>query len=100
MRVSEKIFYNINESDIFVEYLGLKFYFSSEFNYNRFLSNVLNYIENEKMKNNIKYKVEGNFDRFYAISFYKKIEKRGFRIENNLQKFKELKFSDYIESGE
>ena len=29
------------------------------------------------MKNNIKYKVEGNFERFYAISFYKKIEKRG-----------------------
>lgn len=83
MRISENIYYNINESDIFVNYLGFEFYFSSDFNKKRFTERVNSYIINETMKLNCRYKISSDFSRFLSISFYKQIEKRGFRIEKS-----------------
>lgn len=77
-----KIFYNINESNIFVEVGLLKFYFSSETLKNRFLREYNKYIEEEKIKLDTRYKM--NIDKdFFIISLYRQIESRGERIYLN-----------------
>lgn len=98
MRVSENIFYNIEESNLYVRLFNLKFYFSSEFNVMRFKKGVKTYIDTENMKVSCKYGIKVELDRLLAICYYKKIEKRGFRIENYLTSKRiisnKLSFSD------
>ena len=52
MRRSEKIYYDLTESDVFVELLNHRFYFSSSFNKERFLSGYESYIKEEEDKKN------------------------------------------------
>ena len=74
------VYLNINESDINFDYGNFKFYFSSEFNKRRFVERVLNYIDSENLKLQIKYDTNLNFEKMLLFSFYKKIEKRGFKV--------------------
>lgn len=71
---------NLNESEYYFKYKGLVFYFSSEFYRNKFSNEIINYIETETFKIQVKYNININFDILLMISLYKKIEKRGFRI--------------------
>lgn len=71
---------NLNESEYYYKYKGLIFYFSSEIYKNKFANTIKQYLENETLKIQIKYNVNINFDILLMISYYKKIEKRGFRI--------------------
>lgn len=71
---------NLNESEYYYKYQGLIFYFSSEIYKNKFANTIKQYLENETLKIQIKYNVNINFDILLMISYYKKIEKRGFRI--------------------
>lgn len=80
MKTVNGIYLNINESDYCVNYGGLAFYFSSEFYLNKFKSNVLTYVTQEKMKFYTKYKIMLNIDKYLMIAFYKKVEKRGFKV--------------------
>lgn len=80
MRVSKHIYYNIEESDIKLEYKNLIFYFSSELNRDRFKTRIIDFVENENFKMKTKYKTQIDFSDMFYISFYIKIEKRGFRI--------------------
>ena len=77
---------NLNESEYYFEYKGLIFYFSSEFYKKKYADNIQNYIENETFKLQVKYNVNINFDILFMITLYKKIEKRGFRIYDELNK--------------
>ena len=77
---------NLNESEYFLKYRGLIFYFSSEFYKKKFADNIQNYIENETFKLQVRYNININFDELFMISLYKKIEKRGFRIYDELNK--------------
>lgn len=87
------IYNNINESNFSYTYKRFKFYFSSEFNKTRFKEKIENFINDEVIKLNQRYKV---FDKRFneileeilLISFYKKIEKRGFLVYD-------LKHSNY-----
>lgn len=74
-----KIFYNINESDIFVEIELFRFYFSSETLKNRFLREYEKYIKEEKVKLDTRYKMNIEKD-FFILSLYKQIEPRGFKV--------------------
>lgn len=75
---------NLKESEYYFKYKGLRFYFSSEFYKNKFITEVENYIETETLKIQVKYNININFDILFMISLYKKIEKRGFRIYDEL----------------
>ena len=76
-----KIYYDLSESKYFLNYEGMTFYFSSPFNMKRFDVNADDYIKMESLKLDSKYHVKANYTLLLAIAFYKKIEKRGFRIE-------------------
>ena len=71
---------NLNESEFKFEYEGYEFYFSSNFNRRRFIERLPKFIDEETRKLNIRYNVNISFDIIFMISFYKIIEKRGFRI--------------------
>lgn len=78
-----KIYYNINESNIYYKLFDYTFYFSSEFNKKRFVEKVCHFIREEKYKIQSKYHViykMGNIEIYLAFAFYKKIEKRGTKI--------------------
>ena len=79
-RVSDHIYYDIFESDLSITYKDLIMYFSSEFNLTRFQNKILNFIKEENSKLKVKYNVEVEFDEMLIIAYYKKIEKRGFRV--------------------
>lgn len=80
MKTKRGVELDLKESDFIYNYSGFSFVFSSKFYLKKFSENIEHYIleENAKIKN--KYSLNFNFDLFFAISFYKKIEKRGFRV--------------------
>ena len=73
--------YNVIEDSIYyTDRKGLRFYFSSEFNKQRFLNTLEEYIKNENRKLINRYKVYIDLAQYMSVSLYKKIEKRGFRV--------------------
>lgn len=76
----KRVEYNLNQSEYFFKTMNLKFYFSSVFNKRRFESNYKYYIEEETNKLQARFHVNLNIDKFLLVAFYKKIEKRGFRV--------------------
>ena len=86
MKTKNGIYNNLDESVYFYDYLEIRFYFSSTFYLKKFINNLENYINNEIEKLNVKYKVDfetSQVVRLLAKSFYKQIEKRGYRIESS-----------------
>ena len=79
-RVSKNIYYNIEESDITLEYHNLIFYFSSDLNAKKFKTRVLDFIDTENYKLKCRYNVEIDLGDMLLISYYMKIEKRGFKV--------------------
>ena len=75
------IYLDIKESTFRVNYLDYNFYFSSKFNQNRFKEKVETYVKTEENKIKNRYQINKiNLKLFFAVVFYVKIEKRGFRI--------------------
>lgn len=70
----------LENSSYHCNYLGITFYFSSEFYLKKFLSNVENFIKIEENKFQSKYKIKIEMKKFLAIVYYKMVEKRGFYI--------------------
>lgn len=86
MKTQRGIYNNLKESDYSYNFEGLTFYFSSKKYQEKFKNNVKEYVINERLKNYVKYKVKNSFEIYYSIAYYKKIEKRGFRvISNNIE---------------
>ena len=77
---------NIKESKYCVMKYGLIFYFSSELYFNKFTNNVDNFVITESLKMQNKYKINSNLELYFALSYYKKIEKRGFFIYDDVSK--------------
>lgn len=98
MRKSVNLFYDMNESFISYEVSDLIFYFSSDFNKERFINQYREYIKNENYKLKCKYNVNINFDKMLLISFYKKIEKRGYKVLNKQNDLKIVNSYDIIYS--
>lgn len=80
------IYLDIDKSRYKVERFGVIFYFSSKFYKEKFKKNVDNYVLNETLKLQNKYDLNISFGKFFAISFYKKVEKRGFKIKDKNNK--------------
>lgn len=84
MKSARGIYYDLKESDYYVK-LNINseeviLYFSSLFLRKKFLDNVGDYINRENLKININYKIDLDATKLLVLSFYKKIEKRGFRV--------------------
>lgn len=86
MRKSSKIYYDITESDVYVDLCESRFYFSSSFNKERFLNGYKSYIKEEEDKIIAKYKVKISIRFYLLIAYYLKIEKRGFLIKKYCEK--------------
>lgn len=89
-----RVYQNIEESPIFYQYENFKFYFSSAFYRRNFKNRIEGYLKEETYKTMNRYKVLN--DKFFEllkevllISYYKKIEKRGFRVYLNEVRYKE-----------
>ena len=80
MKTINGIYLDLKESDYKLNYNGLIYYFSSELYMNKFKNNVKKFIVEETVKLKTKYKINIYFDTMLTIAYYKKIEKRGFRI--------------------
>lgn len=94
------VYKDISQSMYHYKYDKLDFYFSSYFYLEKFKKLVPNYIKDETMKLQIKYKCLIVCDEMLLISLYKKIEKRGYRVLYNGKELKEkcyinINFDDY-----
>ena len=80
MKTSKGIYLDLSESDYIFKYEGIEYYFSSVLYMEKFKKLVDSYVTEETAKLEIKYKLFIDFRVYLAISLYKRIEKRGFRI--------------------
>lgn len=77
---------NLNESDYKLTIEGITFYFSSKVYLEKFKNKVKEFISIETAKIYVKYKINLNLDIYFMIAFYKRIEKRGFRVFDEVNK--------------
>lgn len=98
MKTYRGIELDIKQSDYRYTINNYTFYFSSEFYMNNFKNNIELFIEIEGAKIKNKYKVYIDLNNYLAFVFYKKIEKRGFYVINNItnEEVKELNFASYL----
>lgn len=78
--MSKRVEYDIYESDYYYRINGYTFYFSSMFNRDRFITKFSKFVKEENNKIIVKYHVSIDLTEYLLIAFYKKIEKRGFRV--------------------
>lgn len=75
------VYYDINKTAYNTTYEDFKLYFSSEANMRKFNTQVEDYIETQTFYLYDRYShVINIFRDFFIIAFYKKIEKRGFKV--------------------
>lgn len=75
------VYNDINESTYNFSYDDMTFYFSSKFYKEKFENEYINYLKEETDKLRIKFKCNIVADEMILLLLYKKIEKRGFRVE-------------------
>ena len=80
MKRLKRVEYNINKSEYYFRINKLTFFFSSKFNKSRFENGFIDYVNDETNKLKAKYKVNINLSDYLMVAYYKKIEKRGFKI--------------------
>ena len=88
------VYNDINESNYTFKYDDLVFYFSSQFYQEKFTREYSQFLKDETMKLKIKFKCNIYCDKMILLLLYKKIEKRGFKVE---YKGKELIENYYID---
>lgn len=75
-----RVIYDLEKTSYKCKHDNMEFYFSSVFNLKRFESNYKYYLEEENNKLKAKYHVNIKLNDYLLVSFYKKIEKRGFKV--------------------
>ena len=76
----KRVEYDINKSEYYFKVNKLTLFFSSKFNKTRFENGLINYVQEETNKIKVKYKVDINLTNYLLLAYYKKIEKRGFKV--------------------
>lgn len=76
----KRVEYDINKSEYYFKVNKLTFFFSSKFNKTRFENGFIEYVNEETNKIKAKYKVGINLTNYLLLAYYKKIEKRGFKV--------------------
>lgn len=78
-----KVYYNLDESTYLFNYQRFTFIFSSKFYIEKFKKELSSYVDIETRKLVSKYQVNLEGSEYLALSLYKKIEKRGFKVLYN-----------------
>lgn len=76
----KRVEYDINKSEYYFRVNKLTLFFSSKFNKTRFENGFIEYVNEETNKIKAKYKVDINLNNYLLLAYYKKIEKRGFKV--------------------
>lgn len=91
------IYYNIDESDYYVEYNTYKFYFSSQFYKDKFKDKIEKFIEEENYKLQSRFNLDLDFKDMLVFHLYQKIEKRGFKVEFlNNKKWANIEYFKFV----
>ena len=72
--------YELEDSPFFLRMNDFMFYFSSKFYKDKFEKEYKEYLRSETLKLNVRYKMIVDADEMLLLSFYKMIEKRGFKV--------------------
>lgn len=72
--------YELEDSPFFLRIDDFMFYFSSKFYLDKFENGYKDYIRNETLRLNVRYKMIGFADEMLLLAYYKMIEKRGFKV--------------------
>lgn len=83
------IYNDLNNSEYFFEFDEVKLYFSSMFYKEKFIKSYNQFIKDETDKFKVRYKCNITADLLFVLLLYKKIEKRGFRVEYHGRKISE-----------
>ncbi len=78
--MANKVYNDLKESPFKVDFEGFELYFSSAFHRNKFKKNINDYIKEETLKFQNRYKVNITMQDVFIIAYYKKCETRGFRV--------------------
>lgn len=73
--------YELDDSPFYLRVDDFMLYFSSSFYKNKFIKEYPEYKRNETLKLNVKYRMIVDADEMLLLSFYKQIEKRGFKVK-------------------
>ena len=73
--------YELEDSPFFLRIDEFMFYFSSDFYKKKFENEYKEYLRNETLKLNVRYKMIVCADEMLLLSFYKMVEKRGFKVK-------------------
>ena len=76
----KRVEYDINKSEYYFRVNKLTLFFSSKFNKTRSENGFIDYVNEETNKIKAKYKVNINLTNYLLLTYYKKIEKRGFKV--------------------
>lgn len=90
------IYYDLTESSYIYYYKDFELVFSSKLILNKFKKNVSAFVKERTLKLENYYKIKGNFEEMLIISYYKRVEKRGFLVFYKGQELKESKFITYV----
>lgn len=75
-----KVEYDLNNSKFITKIDNWEFYFSSEFNQTRFELLYYKFVVEETNKLFARYHIKIDIHEYLTLVFYKKIEKRGFKV--------------------
>lgn len=84
-----KIYYELEESDYYADFKQFRFYFSSQIVQEKFKYGVEPYLHSEYAKLKYRYSINEKqvevetLKLILLLNFYKKLEKRGFRVYYN-----------------
>lgn len=73
--------YSLEDSPFFLRVDDFMFYFTSKFYMDKFKKEYQDYIHDETLRLNVKYKMIVYANEMLLLSFYKIIEKRGFKVQ-------------------
>lgn len=82
MRIGN-VYYELDKSEYVYKYRRFTFTFSSKPYIEKFKRMLNDYVNIENKKLEAKYLIHLESDEYFALSLYKKIEKRGFRVKFN-----------------
>lgn len=76
----QRVYYDLTESEYIYSTAFYDFYFSSDFYLHKFMNNYINYISQHSNKIDVRFMQKCDFYKVLILDYYKKVEKRGFRV--------------------
>lgn len=79
--MANMVFYKLEDSPFFLRIGDFMFYFTSKFYMDKYNNTYRDYVKNETLKLNVKYNMLVDAEEMLLLSYYKIVEKRGFKVQ-------------------